>query len=239
MKNYLPALLLSVCLVMTVLKTSVAVAEPVEGEEPVLAAAPAELTKENRQKADRFGKDVERGKLRKKTHVALDAMIRLAAFKLKKDGHKKESDKLLREWSEQISPLFLNSRYVGEFKPVSQWLSEKYLMLEFILGKEVMYNLRLSDIHSINHEIPVVFWCEGNVDLSNWSLHFTHDEETLKRGLLPLTSWWVSWSACVGVSMGLGAPTYLCAMAASGVEWFVRNAVSPRLEVPFWERVCG
>lgn len=236
MKNYLPALLLSVCLVMTVLKTSVAVAEPAEGEEPVMTSSYMEISPKTEKMADKFESDVKRGRIKQRTNAALNAAIRLAAYKLKRVGHKKEADKMIYEWEHQYS-LVLEGRGIGDHKPLSNWLAEKTAMLQFILGKEVMHALRLDDLITINYALPVVISCVDNVDLEEYGNHFVEDLDNGYRGLGPVVVYWTSFFSCMSFSWGVG---FLgCAPIALGSEWLTLNFVAPRLNPVLWNLACN
>jgi hypothetical protein len=58
-------------------------------EEPVMIAGKPEISVRTRRLANKYKNDISSGKLRKRTNEALDSMIRLAVYKLKRDGYKK------------------------------------------------------------------------------------------------------------------------------------------------------
>lgn len=200
-------------------------------EEPVMYAKP-EISARTKRLASRFENDVKAGRLKERTHKATDAIIRLAVYKLNRVGKKKEAAQLLKEWKEQ--EVFFLGRGIGDHKPLSKWIADKYNMLEFTLGKDICYDLRLSDLKSINFGIPVVLSCVDDVDEMEYFKHFVSDEDY--RGLGPVAGYWTSFFACVGSTWGTGF--LYCAPLAMGVEWLSKNYVCPKLNEPLWKRAC-
>lgn len=210
-----------------------------EGEEPIMMTKDIEISTRTKMKAKRYGEQIENGRLAERTDQALDAMIRLAVYKLNRVGKKKDANILLREWEDQWSGYLTRTRGIGDHAPMSAWLSEKYRMLEFTLGKDVVYTLRLSDIHTINHALPVVFKCVDNVDEMEYFLHFVHDDSASGpyRGLTPVVAYWTSFFACVGFTWGTGF--MLCAPVSEGISWFVKSVIGPKLNEWAWKKACG
>ncbi len=193
-----------------------------------------EISARTRRIASRFEKEVEQGKLRARTHQATDAIIRLAVYKLNRVGEREQARKLLKEWNEQYQFLVLDVRGIGDHKALSLWIAEKYDILEFILGKEVCYTLRLSDLKTINFGIPVVLSCVDNVDEPEYFLHFVHDDNGPFRG--PVAAYWTTFFACVGGTWGTGF--MYCSPIAMGVEWLAKTVVCPKLNPILWKKAC-
>lgn len=196
-----------------------------------------EISVRTKRMARDFGKEVEKGKLREKAHIALDALFRRAVATLKKEGHEKEADIMWKEWSEQYQFQYIlmvsDSRHIGEHGALSIWLKEQMEKLTFLLGKEIVYNLRLSDIRTFNETPKVVLGCYDSVDEAEYFLHLVHDEEVAIRGLGPCTAYWVTYAGCIAASGGV-----YCSPIAMGVEWVSKNYVFPKLNEPMWKRVC-
>lgn len=192
-----------------------------------------EISARTKRMAREFGYDVEKGKLREKAHMGLDALIHLAIDTLKKEGHIKEAETMQKEWSEQYSFMFLDNRHIGEHGALSLWLKEQMEKLTFLLGKEIVYSLRLSDIRTFNETPKVVFACYDNVDEMEYFFHLVHDEEVAIRGLGPCSAYWVTWAGCVAASGGM-----ICSPVALGVEWLAKNYVFPKLNEPLWKKAC-
>lgn len=209
-------------------------------EEPVMIHEP-EISNKTKGMAIRFQKDVEAGKLKEKAHIGLDALIRLAAYKLKREGYKKESTQLLKEWSEQyqfqyMEMIYSDSRHIGEHGAISLWLKEQSQKLEFMLGKEILHKLRLSDIRTFNETPKVVFACHDDVSEQEYFLHLVDDEEVSIRGLGPCSAYWVSQIGCMGATMSSGF--MFCGPIAMGVEWVSKNYLFPKLSERLWEKAC-
>jgi len=194
-----------------------------------------EVSERTTSQAKRFRKKIESGKLRQETDNALDAIIRLASYKLHKDGYESLSQKLINEWESQWKG-YLTRRDITDHAPLSEWLHEKTDMLEFILGKDIMHALRLDDLITINFCIPVIFSCIDDVSLEEYGFHFIGDGKNGYRGLGPVLSYWGSFFTCVGLTWGTGF--MFCAPIAMGVELIVKLGVAPKLNEPLWKHFC-
>lgn len=215
-----------------------------EDEEPVMQTGHAEVSNRTKRMAKKFEKEIKQERVEKKIHKGLDTLIKIAAYKLRRTGHKEESRLLLKEWSEQFSSKYLASLYgveenyhIGDYPSVSQWLKDKMDMLGFVLGKDVLYNLRLSDIITFNSTPKTILWCPVKVSEEEYGLHWISDEEISVRGLAPTVSFWVSEAACLGASLSTGF--LLCAPICSGVEWIVKTTVAPKTNHWMWDRACN
>lgn len=204
-------------------------------EEPIMMSGTFEISERTQKIADKFESDVNRGRLKQRTNAALNAAIRLAAYKLKRVGHKKEADRMIYEWEHQFFYV-LEARGIGDHRPLSAWLAEKTAMLEFILGKDVMHALRLDDLITINYALPVVISCADNVDLEEYGNHFVEDLDNGYRGLGPVVVYWTSFFSCVGFTWGSGF--LFCSPIAMGAEWITLNFVAPKLNEPLWKWAC-
>lgn len=204
-------------------------------EEPIMSTGQYEISARTRKMSDKLESDVRAGRLRQRTDAALNALIRLAVYKLKKDGHKKEAAKMLYEWEHQWSGFLLN-RGIGDHRPLSMWLAQQMAVLEVFLTKDVMHALRLDDIITINFAIPVVISCVDDVDLVEYGNHFVQDLDNGYRGLGPVVVYWTGFFSCVGASWGSGF--LFCAPIAMGAEWLTLQFVAPKLNEPCWRLAC-
>jgi hypothetical protein len=223
-------------------------------EEPAMQSHSVEISPRTKARSRKIEANVKAGRLPDMIDESLNGMIHLAVLKLRRTGHKKEAAELYDEWENQWKSKLHLMRGVGDFEPLSSWLSEKYRSWEFIFGKELLYSLRLSDVHSINHEVKPVIFCTGSPNEREYFLHFVHDDSASPyestapmyryrdlfprdrgpyRGLLPIVSYWSTMIALVPTGFILATPVAL------GVEWLVKSYVAPRLSEPLWKRVCG
>lgn len=191
-----------------------------------------EISARTKRMANDFKKEINSGRFKKKVHTSLDAIIKLAAYKLKRVGKVKESKLLLKEWSEQSLRIG-----IGSHDPLSKWLSDQYLKWEFLLSKDVVHALRLDDIHTINHAIPVVFSCIDDIDEIEYFMHLCHDDLNKFRGLLPVTAYWTSFWSCVGFSWSTGF--VWCAPISMGVEIISDSVVCPSVNGSLYKLACN
>jgi hypothetical protein len=210
-------------------------------EEPVMMYGEPEVSPRTQRMARQYEDDLKNGRLAKRTDAALDALIRLSAYKLKRIGKVTEANKLLKEWEDQwsgeIVRLSMVKRGIGDHKPLSEWLAQKYAMLEFLLGKPACQALRITDIHVINFAIPVVISCVDNVSQDEYYAHFVEDILGGYKGLGPVVSYWVSFFSCVGMSWGTGF--LWCSPISQGVEYLSMRLVCPKLNEPLWKLSCN
>lgn len=190
----------------------------------------ADLSYKSHDAANQFIDDVQRGQLRQRTSIALNAMVRYAAFRLRLSGHKDESAKLIAEWESGWDTYLLraSARDLGDHAPLSVWLSEKYAMLEFVLGVDICHFFRLDDIKTLNYAIPVVFSCIDNVDVVEYGRHFIPFSGTVV--------YWASFFACVGGTWGTGF--LFCSPISVGAEFITKNWAAPALNEPAWDLAC-
>lgn len=208
------------------------------GEEPSFAGSP-EISYRTRRMAEGYGRDMKSGKISYRANQALNAIIRLAAYKLNRIGYHKEARKLIYEWENQWSEEIIRlseSRGISDHKPLSSWLAEQCSNIRFLIGREAFYNLRISDISTINFAIPVIIKCIDNVTEQEFFLHFVKDEENKYRGLGPVLGFWGSFFSCVGFSWG--ALFAACAPISLGIEYLLETSVCPQLNPYIWKISC-
>ena len=187
-----------------------------------------EVSDRSRGKARTFGQQIRRGELPQRTNKALDAMVRFAAYKLKRSGNTTQADKLIKEWENQYSRYLENARDLGDHAPLSKWLADKISLLELILGTQLMKATRLYDLKVINYGLPMVFRCLDHADEVEYGKHF-----------IPLTGvviYWTSFFVCVGGTWGTGF--LFCGPLAMGAEFLTVNLIAPRLNHFCWNLAC-
>lgn len=213
-----------------------------EEEEPMMMSHSYEVSNRTRGIASRFERDVKAGRLPVKLHKGLDTLLRIGAYKLRREGYGSYGKKMMKEWDEQYSGEYLSWAYgrqvkhIGDHPAVSKWLEEKMLMMSFFLGAEIMYNLRLSDIITFNSTPKTILFCADEVNEEEYRLHWVHDEEVKVRGLAPTVAFWVSEAACLGASLTSGF--LFCAPICMGVEYLTRQFIAPKTNHWLWSKAC-
>lgn len=194
------------------------------------------------RRVEKMRREIEIGGLKRLAeHTArdLDALMKIAAWNLKRKKYYSQASQLEREWKYHrvalTSFMMEDGRAIGDFEPLSQWLAEKYEMLELILGYEVCRALRLSDIKTFNYTIPVVFKpCEHG--LPEFELHFIHDDRY--RGLMPVVSYWATSITCSIATFGAGY-FFICSPIAMLVEVGVDKWAAPWLAPRIFNMACS
>lgn len=213
-------------------------------EEPVMQHGQPEVSARTRRMSNQFGNDITSGKFKHQTYLGLDALIHLAAYKLRRIGEKEMAADILNNWKTTYQFQYMDMldytdiRHIGDHGAVIQWLKDTMIKLEDKLGASLMYDLRLSDIRTFNETPKVVFFCQDHVSEQEYWYHFVDDTASVQiRGLAPTTVYWTSFITCVGGTWGTGF--LFCSPISMGVEYLTKKVVAPKLNHPLWQRACG
>ena len=185
--------------------------------------------------------------IKKHTDFAIDRALRLAVVELKRRGEFYEAETIEMEWEYIYSKsLFALNRPIGDHKPISQWLAEKYNVIEFVLGVDLCKRLHISDIKSLNHGIPVTIHpCSFPMDnvqglpIDEYKRHFAGGPfgDDTYFGVVPVISYWAIYGTCVGATAGVGY-VILCGLVGEVGERLMGFA-SPRLSDAVYKKLCG
>lgn len=213
----------------------------------LIGASPVEVSEV--QESGRIEQDILNGKLAARTEKALDNLIMTAAGELKDRGYILEGSVMENEWFNNMKYTFrayasqMGGRPIGDHKPLSQWLADKYNMLEMILGVEVCKRMHFSDLKTFNYCIPIVFRpCTFDMGpivlprIEEYRNHFAKDHTYF--GLVPVVTYWVTYGVCGAATMGSGF-ILVCGTAGNIAEKIVGNWVAPRLSDKIFTRFCG
>ena len=177
----------------------------------------ARLLKENRMTEVQY-----------RTNFALNAMIRRGVAELRKKGHHEEADKIEGQWTNRYSK-FLLRMGIGDFEPLSDWLSAIYITLELLLGENLMRALHLDDIHILNHTIPVVFApCRGPWVKEDYAEHF--------GALSGVVGYWSIFIGCTLSTSGLGL--FFCSPAGMLGELVLSRLLGPGVGRSVYSAIC-
>lgn len=198
------------------------------------------------QESARLEQDILNGRLAENVEKSLDALIHVAATEIRKKGHSFEADSLESEWFSTYKYSFRSftngMRDIGDHAPLSVWLAQKYDQIEFILGVQVCKNTHLSDLKTFNFTIPIVFKpCVFPMDnvsgdrMSEYRKHFS--EGNTYYGLVPVTSYWITYAAITGATFGTGY-VYIASLGATVAEKLIAM-VAPKISDKVYERACN
>ena len=183
--------------------------------------------------------------LMRRTDAAMDAALTLAMKELKKRGRADVADDLLMGWEGQYQrTLFHGERGIGDHTPISQWLSERYRTIEFILGRDFCINSHIASIHTINHALPVVFKpCSFDMNgvqherVVEYVNHFAKDQDYGYHGLGMEVSYWAMYIGCSAATAGTGF-VFVCGLAGGITEKILGNFVLPGLGEKIYRSRC-
>lgn len=188
-------------------------------------------------------KDVLEGRLFIRSEQALNQLMKVAVAELAKKN-KAKAETLKTEWETKYRKMYFvyeNERDIGDHAPLNKWLAEKYEILEFTLGMDVMKMTRLVDIKTFLYCPPVVFRpCKFPMDsvtiprIDEYKNHFSYGEKY--TGLVPVTTYWVTYAAITFGSSGTFVMVAgLGAMAAEKAMMLI----SPKLSDKVFKARCG
>lgn len=200
------------------------------------------------QTSARLEKDILNGKLAENSEKALDAVINVAANELIKAGYVLEGKSFQSDWYSTYRRDFHNfvfgiSNYdIGDHRPLNQWLADEYEKIEILLGVSVCKSMHLSDIKTINYAVPVVFKpCNFPMDSitidrkSEYRNHFSRGD--VYFGLAPVVSYWVTYIAVTGATMGTGY-VFIAGLAGELAE-NIFVLITPKLSDAVFTKACG
>lgn len=167
----------------------------------------------------------------KRTDIALDAVVRLGIWKLRQEGYNTRANRFENEWFSKHrgtvtrieSEVLGLTNEIGDYNPMSKWLSDFYAELEAVLGKTVCEFLHLDDINTLNFTIPVVFHMEEvlgpvSMDLNEYSLHF--------NPFWGVVAYWSVWAGCEIVTASAGW-SLACTPAGNVAEMMTKKYIAP------------
>ena len=138
--------------------------------------------------------------------MAMTNMVGLAAKELRDRGYYTTADNMFSEFVTMSSA----TAKLGDHEPLSRWIDDWYIVIEFIVGKRTMELLHLDDIQIMNYAIPVVFDpCNEDWDEDEYLEHYVPFAGTV--------TYWTVFGACTAVTFG-GGWWIVCQPAATASE---------------------
>jgi hypothetical protein len=183
-------------------------------------------------------------KLAIRTDAALDRIVKLAAWSLRRKGHSADATRIETEYRNYYTRgvyytyLGVEQLELGDHQPLSQWLVTWYDKLESILGPFVMKITHLCDIKILNYGIPVVFhpagWKGEIWDIADYRDHFAGHMEPdgwmfIHHGVAGVAAYWTTWGICVGATWGAGAIVFICTPIGAASEYAMDRWAAPPL----------
>lgn len=195
-----------------------------------------EQKEEARNYSDYVEGKIKQGRLNELSDRAMTRLLEVASRELAKRGYSDQAKIMMGEWLYEQRPKFYE-RDLGDLPGLSQWITERYLVIELILGKDVCRALHLSDMMTFNHAIPVCLACNPVVDVDEYGRHFIESDSGRFRGFAPCVTWWVTEIICMTASSGIGA--FICGPISMGTEYLMREYAAPKISPWLWDKVCN
>lgn len=176
----------------------------------------------------------------RKSHLAIDGMIHIAYYELYRRGYRSEASEIYRQWRGTYSRYLSKYYYgIGDFEPLSKWLSMTYVTLEMLLGIDTMRFLHLDDLYVMNHTLPVVFApcpADGDRTKQDFMDHFVGDSRY--NGFAGTATFWGSYFSCMVGTWGSGW-MWLCGVAGEAGEYGMTRWVAPGVGNMVYDLFCG
>lgn len=241
-------LLVVIMFVCLLLAASAKASDVIPGSEP-------KSTREAKEYAYRMARQVEVElssgdflPLAKRYDWALDNVMERATAELRKRGYRDLADEADADWNFHYRGFLTRmvlSKDIGDHEPLVQWLSTFYLKVEGLIGRSACKALHISDIHSLNHGIAVVFKpCTFSMDevtltrKEEYRQHFNGDfSPGGLYGVIPVLVYWAIDIPCLMGTAGLAA--FLCGPAASIGEYATYKWIGPKISDRVFTRACG
>lgn len=175
-----------------------------------------------------------------RTDLALDGLVKLSIWKMKKEGHKAEADKIESEWENRFKgtltryaeKLKAGKRDLGDYAPLSEWLSELYKIMVLMFGETACKAMHLDDINIANFAIPVVFamhdilGAQVKIDSPEYKKHFVP--------FAGVVTYWSVFISCEVVTYGSGW-FVVCTPAGMAGEFAMTKWVAPKISDSAWK----
>lgn len=200
------------------------------------------------QSSAKLEKDISNGKLAERTELALDTAINVTANELIKAGYVLEGKSFQGEWYSTYKSEFhdfafgIDSHDIGDHKPLNQWLADEYDKIEVILGVSFCKSTHISDLKTFNFTIPIVFKpCTFPMDaitigrIDEYRNHFS--EGKIYFGLVPVVSYWITYAAVTGATMGTGY-FFVAGLVGDAAEHLI-TYITPKLSDSIFTKSCG
>jgi len=202
------------------------------------------------QEAGRAEEEILQGRLNKISQKAIDGAIRLAASQLQKEGYLLEAAVMVQEWDNQYKWEFArytnasqDTRDIGDHSEIWPWLTEKYNMLELLLGLPMCERLHLTALKIFNFTPKIVFrpktFPMDQVLGDRKDEYLRHCVEgQYYYGLVPEATYWGAYLACSFASSGSGF-ILLCGTLGNLAEKVMAKFAAPKLCGAIYDRAVG
>lgn len=192
--------------------------------------------------ARRIGRDFERRKFRAMAehgNRALSAIFKIGTLNLDRKGFHKEAEDLRNGWKQYDGELqrivAKRNRDIGDFEPISKYLAAAYEILEYKLGYQLCYTLRLSDLKSLNYGLKEVFNPCPHTE-KDFEDHFVHDAKY--RGVAPVVTYWATIITCSIATYGAGY-FFVCSPIGMATEWLMDKKIAPKIAPKIYSWACN
>lgn len=166
---------------------------------------------------------------------------------LNEKGESRLAQQISNEWSYNFHhTLFGSVRDIGDHKPISQWVSDRYYQVEAILGHDFCVASHIDLMLTFNSSNVVVKPCSFPMDkitdprIDEYRRHFAGMSiisDSRFEGVIPGASYLVMEIACLAGTSGIGS--FVCGLAAGIAEKMMATFVAPQLSDFVFNKACN
>lgn len=184
-----------------------------------------------------FIRNMDQDALAVKVDASLAKMISIASHKLRQKGYRSDAkaleDKYHRHYAGLLLAIVANHKNmhfkeIGDYAPMSEFLTKTYDMLLEKLGPEIMAITHLEDIKVINYAIPCVFHFDSIPD-------YAISPAEYKKHFVPLCGVVAFWGVSIACDVGTWGTGYwlICTPAGMLAKYAVVEYIAPPMS-PNW-----
>ena len=168
-----------------------------------------------RPDAKRITLSIDQGGLIEETQGAMDSLVAQGVAALRAQGQNQQADRIAREWKLHLHTWMQGGWDLGDHDPLLPWLRKTYLDMEKYLGAGLMAALYLTDIHILNHAIPIVFNPRGR----DW------DRAEYRKHFVPMAGVITYWGTFLGCRFATDWAFLqsICRPAANAAKWWMTS----------------
>jgi hypothetical protein len=171
---------------------------------------------DHRPDVERITRSIDMGGLTDEMQTAIDSLVTTGTEEMRARGAVIVADRIAGEWQR-----YFRRWDLGDHAPLIPMLRNTYLQMEKVLGKARMKKLHLTDIHIINHALPVVLNPKGR----DW------DRVEYRKHFVPFAgvlTYWGIYLAC-RYFVDQSSLVKICKPAAGAGRWWMTTSLAPRL----------
>jgi hypothetical protein len=169
---------------------------------------------------------VDRHGMAARVDRSIDKMVSVSTYFLRREGYEADASRIEIEYGllfkRYVSRLVAGEKDLGDYAPLSAFLTRLSETLDEKLGSEIMELTHLEDVRIVNYTVPVVFHLStipaGAISPAEYKKHF-----------VPLTGVTAFWGVSIACDIGTVGTGYwfICSPAGVIAKFLVVEYIAP------------